>query len=224
MPANDAANILALRAHALALPAVARTTGVDLAATATGYVRSDGGSFLTDGFMAGMEVVPTGFTETLPGIVTSLSATSLTIAGGRDVEAAAPGRTLSVALPSLQAWENDIFPAEGTDLSNRWYVDEDYLPGPSVVRTTGPGRRVDTQPAYVLTLYGPPNFGVLAHFTLADALLNHFAPHTALFPSSGDVLRVRGDVAPYRGQLTVREGFALITVTLPLWLRTVNSI
>lgn len=220
MPVDHVANILALRAHALAMPPVALTSGVELEATATGYTRENGVGFLVDGFMAGMEVVPSGFVQTTPGVIVSVTTTTLTIDGGRTVEVMEPGKSLSVALPSLAAWENDHFAPE----AGRWYVDEDYLPGPSSVQTTGPGRQVECNPGYVLKLYGPPGYGVLAHYTLADALLEHFAPMTALYPSSGDVLRVRGDVAPYRDQLRVIDGFALITVTIPLRLRTVNSI
>lgn len=229
MPVDHVANILALRAHALAMPPVALTSGVELEATATGYTRENGVGFLVDGFMAGMEVVPSGFVQTTPGVILSVTTTTLTIDGGRTVEVMEPGKSLSVALPSLVAWENDRFPPRDeqgnvVSLAGRWYVDEDYLPGPSAVKTTGPGRQVECTPGYVLKLYGPPEYGVLAHYTLAGALLDHFAPMTALYPSSGDVLRVRGDVAPYRDQLRVIDGFALITVTIPLRLRTVNSI
>jgi hypothetical protein len=149
-----------------------------------------------------------------------VEADMLWVLGGASAQASASGRTLSVGFPALQAWEGVDFEA----VQGRWYVDEDYLPGPSAVRTTGPGRQVESTPAYVLKLYSPPGYGVLAPYALANALLGHFPPLLALFPSTGDVVRVRGDVAPYRSQLMTLNGFSLITVTLPLRLRTVNSI
>jgi len=224
MPISHTAIVLALRTHALALPAIVSSTGT-LAATAAGYTRSDGGSFVTDGWIEGMEAVPAGFTQTIPGIVAPpVTASTLPIVGGRTVQADGAGRTLSFGFPPLREWENDEFPPKvngvPVDTAGRYYVDEDYLPGPAAVRTTGPGRQVEHTPTYVLKLYSPPARGILAPYALADALLAHFAPHTALLLSTGDVLRVRGDVAPYRGQLTVREGYALIVVTIPLRLRT----
>lgn len=220
MPISHTANILALRARALALPSLVDATSDEFAVTATGYTRSDGGSFVTDGFVEGMEVVPVGFANSTPGIASAVSASTLTIMGGRTIEAEDAGRRLDVALPPLQAWEGIVFEAP----VGRWWVEEDYLPGPAFVATVGPGRQLESTPLYVLKLYSPPGYGVLAPYALADALLTHFAAMTPITLSTGDVMRVRGDVAPYRGQLTVREGYALVTVTIPLRLRTANSI
>lgn len=219
MPVDHTVNILALRAHALALPAFASTSGT-LEATATGYARADAGSFVTDGFREGMEVVPTGFTQTTPGIVSAVTASALTIVGGRTVQATGPGRTLTVGLPPLIAWEGVDFSPE----AGRWYVDEDYVPGPAGRKTLGRFAQMEHYPTYFLNLYAPPNYGVLALYALADALTTRFAPETALVLTSGDVLRVRGDVAPFRGQLTTRAGYAVVPVTIPLILRTANSI
>lgn len=220
MPVNHTANILALRAHALSLLPVAVASVDELAATATGYTRSDGQSFLEDGFTAGMEVVPTGFTQTTPGVISAVTASTLTIEGGREVEALDAGRALTVGLPTLKAWESVNF----EPLAGRWFMEEDYLPGPVAVATVGPVRQLESTPIYVLKLYGVPGYDVLAPYALADGLLTHFAAMTPIATSTGDVLRVRGDVAPYRSQLTVREGYALIVVTIPLRLRTANAI
>ena len=212
------ANLLALRALATSL-SVATTGVTTLAATATGYTRA-AGSFTADGFAVGMEVVPSGFAANTPGVVTEVTALSLAVDGGRSAEAAAPGRMLVVGLPALRAWENIDFEPE----LERWYVEEDYVPGPVRTMTVGERGVIEGDPQYVLKLYAPQGRGVTALYGLADGLLRVFAPHTALPLPSGDELRVRGNPAPYRGQLVAREGRALVVVTVPLRVRTLNVI
>lgn len=212
------ANLLALRAVAASLT-VATTGATTLASTVNGYTRT-AGSFLTDGFAVGMEVVPTGFVDTTAGLVTAVTALQLTIRGGRGVEAGAAGRSLVCGLPERRGWEG----IELSDLEGRWRVDEDYLPGPARIITIGRFGQVEYSPMYVLKVYAPGGFGVAGSYKVADGLLRVFPPQLAMPLSSGDVLRVRGDPAPYRGQLMASGGKGVIVVTVPLWLRTANSI
>ena len=221
--------LLALRARLVTLSAV--TTGAtDLSATSTGYARA-AGSFLTDGFAEGMEVTPTGFTQTATGVVAAnITALALPITGGRTVQAVGAGRSIACLLPTARAWENRHFvPVAGAP-----WVEEDYLPGPVAQVTVGPLGDVETLPQYVVKLYGLPKTGTGALYRLADALLLLFPPRLAITLTSGDVLRVCGGrnsagesagPAPYRSQLMQdAAGFAVVVVTIPLRVRSRNTI
>lgn len=232
-------NLLALRVKLLTL-SVCTTGSVTLAATTTGYTRSTG-SFLTDGFAVGMEILTSGFTTAAnngTGVITALSATVMTVssytvtaaasAAGYTLaartlvtEAAAAARTLAVGLPVLRAWENNSFlPTTGSP-----FIEEDYLPGPVQQTTLGPLGDIEGFPMYVIKLYGVAGNGMSAPVKYADAIINLFPPRLALTLTSGDVLRVRTNPAPYRGQLMQADpGFAAITVTMPLRMRTTNSL
>lgn len=208
---------LAVRAHALAC-VVATTGSTTLAATATGYTRLTG-SFLDDGFAAGMEVTPSGFTETATGVITAVSALAMTIKGGRSVEASGAGRTLTANLPSARLYENVPL----TPTADEPYLVESYLPGGLTKATLGQRGELEATPTYVLQLYAPPATGIGAIRRTLDALTAHFAPGTAIAVGS-DVARVRGDVAPIQSQLTQTEaGWAVATLTIPLRIRTANS-
>jgi len=206
----------AMRDRALTLSVV--TTGAtSLSATATGYARA-AGSFLTDGFRIGMEVAGTSFSfaaNTAAKVITDVSALALTCPGC--VVEAAGTRTLTVGLPEKRDWEN--LPL--TPVAGRPYVREQYLPGPMAKVTLGPGGELESDPLYVLQIFVPANTGFLALAKYADALLDHFAPDTALSLANGDVLTVRTKPAPWRGQLLQDvPGWAVVPVTIPFRLRT----
>jgi hypothetical protein len=217
---NHLAALVALRTRALTL-SVCTTGSTTLTATTTGYSRADGGSFLTDGFAVGMEITPSGFATNTIDVLAGVTATTLTTRAARVAETGAAGRTIAVGLPALRAWENVDF----TPTSGRWFVDEDYLPGPAEQITLGALGQVETLPQYVLKLYGTSGAGPAALYKAADALLTLFAPRTALTLSTGDVLTVRTSPAPYRGQLlTADAGWSLVTLTVPLRSRSANTI
>lgn len=211
---------LALRARALTLSVV--TTGsVSISATATGYARTTG-SFVTDGFRVGMEVAGSGFSTVAnnnPKAITAVSALAITTPGC--VVEAAGSRTLTVGFPAQRAWEN--VPLE--PVAGRPFVEEQYVPGASRQISLGALAQLEVTPMYVLLLYAVANAGMGAVVPYLDALLTHFAPGTALALSSGDVVRVRTDIAPFRGQLRQdRPGWAVVPFTIPLRLRTANAI
>lgn len=214
--------LLALRARLVTL--VACTTAApepNLSATATGYARTVG-SFLTDGFCEGAEVTPTGFTQTATGVVAAnVTALTLPITGGRTVQAVGVGRTLAALLPAGRAWENRQYvPSAGTP-----WVEEDYLPGPAAQYTVGPRGRIWCLPQYIIKLYGLPKTGAGALYRYADALLLLFPPRLAITLTSGDVVRVVSEPAPYRSQLIQdAAGFAVVVVTIPLRVETANTI
>jgi hypothetical protein len=212
------AAIEALRTQLLTL-SVCTTGSATLAATATGYSRASG-SFLTDGLAVGMEITPTGFAANTVAVLTGVTALTLTTAA-RAVETAAASRTIACLLPAGRAWENVTY----TPTTSRPWIEEDYLPGPAAQVTVGQLGDVETLPQYVVKVYGVPGTGLAALHRYGDAILNLFPPRTALTLSTSDVLRVRADVAPYRGQVTQETaGFAVTVVTIPLSVRSANSI
>jgi hypothetical protein len=213
--------LLLLRARLLDIVAVA-TGNISLAATATGFTRA-AGSFVADGFKQGMEVVPAGFGDNTPAIVNSVTANEIRTIGGRPVEAAAANRSLTVGIPPLRGWEN----RELTPLSNRWYIEEDYLPGAG--NRIGVTRRspIEYLPTYVIRLSGLAGHSVTALYTVAQAILDSFKPLTVFPMSDGHAMVVRGDPAPYRGQLLTSAedpGRAEIVITIPLIKRSPNLI
>jgi hypothetical protein len=208
----------ALQTRLLTL-SVCTTGSTTLEATANGYQRA-AGSFLTDGFAVGMEVTPTGFTDTTPRVITAVTALTMTVDGVVTVDAPSAGRTLAVGLPSRRAWENtDFTPAPGN-----LYVEEQYIPGANAQLTIGAHGILEMTPLYVAILYFLANTGFLAQQRYGDALLALFAPRTTIALSNGDSLRVRTNPAPYAGQIRQRDGgWAYKVVTIPLLLHTANA-
>lgn len=210
---------LGLRAYARTLEVL--TTGAQtFGVTADGFTRASG-SFLDDGFRKGMEVAASGFDAGNNGthVVTAVTATLLT-STGCSVLSADTGRTLTVGLPSDQAWENrDHEPTPGVP-----FVEEQFIPGPSRLRSVGPGATLRVRPQYGLKVFIPERVGPEASDAYVDALVKLFAPRTAITLSTGDFLRVRTDVGPSVGQLLPRKsGFAAVPVTFPLQLFTINA-
>ena len=208
----------ALRAKLLTL-SVATTGSVTLAATTTGYTRATG-SFLTNGFTVGMEVTPTGFTQTDVGTIIALTATVMTIKGGRTAESAGAARTLAVGLPADRAWEN--VPLDPT--TAKPYVEETYLPGPMTQITLGPLGILEADPSYLVRVFVPMENGVGAARSYVDALFTLFAPRTSI-TVAGATVSVRTQPGPFAGQLLQTDsGFASVPFTVPLRVRTANSI
>jgi hypothetical protein len=204
-----------LREHLLSLQFVG--TGVtSLGTTGTAFTRTEG-SFVTDGFVPGMEVVPQGFTNTQPKLVRSVSATSLSVVGSMTSEGVGGGRSLTVGAPTLRARENEDF----TPQSLRWHLEEDYIPGP--VRKVNATMQLvlHYNPLFVLRLSGLANFGVDALYVVADGILEGFRPGLAFEMQDGSPLRVGTDPSPSRGQVFPMEaGRADIVIEIPLWKRT----
>lgn len=212
---------VACRTKALTL-SVATTGSVSLSATATGYARA-AGSFVTDGFAAGMEFTPSGFASNPVDTIIDVNDLTVTTKNGRTVEGAAGGRTLSVGLPLARAWENKK-PVADPPVPGVPFVKEQYIPGPPAQQVTvGPLGDIELMPMYALHIHVPANSGFEAASAYADAIMRLFTPRTAI-PVGSEVLRVlaRG---PFRGQLlNSAPGFAVVPITAPLWIRTPNSI
>lgn len=213
------ATLLALRSNLLST--VFATTGTTtLTATETGFTRA-AGSFVTDGFVAGLEVVPTGFADNSIGIIKTVEAGEITLRDDRTAEVAGAGRDLTVGIPVLRGWEN----TEEGRIAGRWYIDEDYLPGISSKDTIGPLGENEHFPIYVLTVEGLDRVGVSALYLAAYKIMLSFPPMLAITLPGGEIVRVRTDSEPYQGQLVNRTaGTAEITITIPLIARTINPI
>lgn len=211
---------LALRARLLTL-SVCTTGSTTLSATATGYARASG-SFLTDGFAAGMEVTPGGFAQTAVGVITSVSAFVMTISGGRTVEASGAGRTLSVGLPSLQAWDNVAI----EPVAPQPYLEEEYVPATSALRTLpATGGSMEDTGLYMLRWYSRAGTGTQALRKACDAVIALFAAGTALVVATGITVRVRSDFAPVAGSIQSGEssGWAVVVITIPWRLDYIHS-
>lgn len=216
---DTTAATLALRNRALSLT-VCTTGSTSLAQTTTGFTRS-AGSFVTDGFKPGMEVTPAGFATNTVGIITAVSALSLTVNGTRNADPETAGRTLSVGFPALRAFENiDFQPVAG-----RPYVTEQFIQGggPVLKTITAASGTVEETGIYVLTWYGLANYG-LSIRACVDALKALYAPGTSLAVGS-DTLRVRADLGPFTGQMIRQDGgWMALTLTIPWRAWTTNAI
>lgn len=215
---DHTAATLTLRNRALGLT-VCTTGSQTLSATVTGYARTTG-SFVTDGFLPGMEIVPAGFVSNPVAVVQQVTALAITTVAGRTAEAAAPGCSLTVGLPQLRAFENiDFVPVGG-----RPYLEEDYVPATTSLLTTDKSSGVlEETGLYHLKWYGLSNFG-LSIRKCVDALKALFAPGTSFTLASG-ILRVRTDTSVYAGQILPQPGgWSVITLTIPWRAYTQNAI
>lgn len=167
--ASDTANQLALRAHLLTLEVC--TTGlIDLSATATGYARPNG-SFIADGFAVGMEVTPTGFTQTTVALITDLTALTMTVQGGRSAQAEAPSRSLTVGLPERRGWQNETFDPDGLHP----FIEEEYVPATrTLLSCPSDGGTLERVGLYVIRWYAQAGKGLGCLSTPAEALCQHF--------------------------------------------------
>lgn len=187
---------------------VATTGSVTLAATTTGFTRSSG-SFLTDGFAAGMEVVPTGFASNTAVIIQSVDALSMTIAGTRSAEASGAGRSLTVGLPVDRRWQGTQTPAAPA-VATRPNVLEQWVPG----QARDYGAMIDTG-FYIVTWNALANKGIKAVFSQMQAIRDLFPPGQS-FLVSADQLRVTGDPAPnFTQPITTDNGYETSTLSIP---------
>lgn len=212
---DNYAALLALRGRLRDL--LVSSTGVTtLGSTTTSFTRPTG-SFVSDGFVAGMEVVPSGFADNTPVVINSVTALSMTLDKPRTAEADAAGRSLTVGIPPIRAWEN----VKVDTPVGRWYIDEDYIPGPVARITASFNGEYETVPMYVVRLSGLAGRSVGALYKVADAILRLFRPDLNFVLPDGTNLRVQSDPAPYRGQVLPGEaGHADIVITIPLRART----
>ena len=211
----------AIRTQLLTMEA-AVTGSISMEVTADGFVRSSG-SFVTNGFEAGMEVLGAGFSagaNNASFAVDKVEALTLFVSG-LTVESSGSGRTLTVGLPAGRGWENEKF----EPIAGQPFIEEDFLAGPNSQITVGSDEAtLRADPLYVIRFFVPEDLGVGAVNRYADAMLAAFKPNRKLTLTNGDILRVRTDTGSFRGQLTrQRAGWVAVPVTVPLRLFTQNS-
>jgi hypothetical protein len=211
---NVAALRLAMRNRALAL-VVATTGSASLASTANGFSRATG-SFLSDGFEIGDEVLPSGFSNTERGIVEYVSATDLYIKGGRSAQGSASGRSLTVGLPAVRMWErlepqNVDAAFADADLQGRPVIAEQMILAAGNRLTQG---MMIEEGRYVLTWYFLDGYGTNAIDRSTLALRALFTPGTALL--SGSDVVVRGDTITLPSQpQRIDGGWVAVNVSVP---------
>ncbi len=206
----------AFRARLLTL-VVATTGSTTLAATSTGFTRA-GGSFLSEKFTAGMEVAGDGFSDAneAPAIIDTVTALTMTIAGGRTAQASAAGRTLTVGLPAIRQWHGTQTP-ESVVRGTRPSVIEQWVPG----SVEDSGAIIDGG-FYSITLNLPGNRGLAAPLRYMQALRDLFYPGLK-FVINGDRVRIIGSPAPFFSQPTTLEnGYESSTLTVPWRVATTN--
>jgi hypothetical protein len=228
VPLDDRAALLALRTRALTLlavdiPNLVFTTEVD--EDEHTVIVAPGVSFAGEGLMVGMEIQTDQDSDF---VVLAVDGDRLTIdeprriENGQDVVAELPTSpvSLTVGAPRRQQWENIPFePSDG-----RWYIQEEYLPPPAPRMIAGnfDHGEFDIYPAYLLHLYGLAGSGADALYRVSKVMLDTvFRPGFALPTSDGHVLRTRGGMNPFRGQLVAQgASHATILITIPLWARS----
>jgi hypothetical protein len=228
---DETATTLALRNRALAV--VVATTGVtSIAATSTGFTRA-AGSFVTDGFAVGMELLAAGFATAGNNgykVVTSVSALALGVASLTTMatEAAGGNESLIAGLPEGRAFDNVAFDPQS--FAGRPYVEEDFLPGPSGLLGQRNGGLVTETGLYVLKLYGLSGKDVAAIRKTINALKALYAIGTQL-TAGAHVLHVgtlnAGPTSggPYAGQILPQgDGRSVCALTVPWYALSINSI
>jgi hypothetical protein len=199
---------------------VCTTGSTTLEQTATGYSRASG-SFVTDGFRIGMEVTPTGFTDTTKRTISAVAALTMTVGSGLTAEVSGSGRTLAVGQPQTLIPPNLQFKPGA--VAGMPYLIDQLLPGPVNVIGVGPGATMMHEPIYLVQWFGLDNKADTDISKCVTAVLEHFAPGTAMTMDDGTVLRVKSRPAPFASSITnPLPGRALSTITIPLWAQTQN--
>lgn len=193
----------AMRTRLLAI-VVCGTGVMDLRATATGFARQ-AGSFITDGFAPGMELVPAGFADNAVAVVQRVTALELFTAASRTAQAIGPNRSLTVGLPLVRVWENleardGNVPTDQGAIPGRPFMDEQYVRGPVVQQTIGSKGRLLGTPMYLPRINVPNGTGDQAASKYVDAILAAFPP-TDVIAIAGGSIHIGGNPAPFAGQL-----------------------
>ncbi len=126
------------------------------------------------------------------------------------------------ALPTIREYENFPFTPPATDP----YAEEDFAPSTATLYAGTPdGGTVETTGLYVIRWFGVSGVGTTDMNAGITALLARFAPGLSIPAGTGLTLRVRGDAAPMRGQITnLTTGRPVATITIPWRLTSYNSL
>jgi hypothetical protein len=230
---DDRVALLALRARLTGLSAMATTGTMALAATTTGYTRSDGGSFITDGFRIGMELLSSGFATNGYRTVKALTASTITVDQTLTAESSAGSRSLSVGLPETRLWVNSKPVRSGVQLeaptNDRPYILESFIKAGGANLKTFPanGGETEERGMYIVHWFGLSNRGPDAILEGTAAILARFTPGTPVTAGS-DVLRMGspdGREGPWADEIRpLANGWSVSTIRVPWWARSVNAV
>lgn len=211
---------------------VATTGATSIAATATTYTRA-AGSFLTDGFRTGMELLASGFAPSGNNgykVVTEVAAGTLTVTSDTTMAVAAAGgnETLLAALPETRLWENAKPQRSGVQIAapttGRPYIADEFI-GATHEQITFPANNGTSEETgfYIVTLYGLTNTGTAGMEAISRAIRLLFTPGTTLI-AGADVLRV-----PLRGAtsgqiLPLGNGWSYQQTRCPWLARSTNLV
>lgn len=165
----------AARTHLLAMPAFATTgTLTNVSVSGSTYTRASG-SFITNGFRAGDEIVASGFANaTNNGRALIVNVTATTIVVDRALSSAAAGASVTIAagLWQGQSWEGRAYaPVTGVP-----YISESLRAIWSQVRAIGRGGTIGHRLDLVLRLNYPAGIGTVGIERQAGAIRQHFEP------------------------------------------------
>jgi hypothetical protein len=207
---------------------VATTGSMTLVRTTTGYTRADGGSFITDKFRVGLELLETGFPTNAYHTIKEVAAATLTTFDTLVAATSASGRTLTVGLPETRLWENAKAQRSGvqieTPTNDRPYVTDEFIAA-THEQITFPANNGTSEETgtYIVTLYGLSNTGTAGIEAMSKAIRLLFTPGTSLVVGS-DLLRMatRGAVS---GQiLPLGNGWSYQQTRCPWLARSTNLV
>lgn len=173
----DASIRAALETYLCALSLAATGPRTDIAATVTGFQRTEG-SFLDDGFQVGDTVQPGGFADTRPGIVLAVADSVLVVDRKVSAEPAGPEVSLTAMLPERRKFEGQPFQKP----KDKPWLRAALRPAGAPLVAWGSGGLVRHHGSFLVELFEPVDAGRgLARVErLADALRRHFKPGLAL--------------------------------------------
>lgn len=196
--------------------AAVSTGAANIGASGVGYTRV-AGSFITDGFELGMELLASGFgisTNNGIKVVTSVASLMLGVQGGLAIEGA--GATLLVVgLPEQRVWENVRLDNKA---SGKPYIEEQWIPQPTrMLNIPYQGGKSEAIGLYVIRWYAVEDKGSASITRPADAVVELFKAGTIITTGAGQVIRVRGrESGPYRGEVRrASPGWVVCTITIP---------
>jgi hypothetical protein len=223
---------LALRARLRSLE-VCTTGTMALAATANGYTRA-AGSFLTDGFRVGMELLAAGFATSGNNgykVITEVTALTMAVTSPTTMatEAAGGNESLTVGLPETCLWENERPVRSGVAIEQptqgRPYIAEELVPATYRLRTMpSNGGRADNTGMYVVHWFGLSGQGSAGIEDCIQAVKARFASGTTVTVGS-DVVRTSGETGPLGDTLRpLSNGWTLCTIRIPWYADTQNAV
>jgi len=122
---------------------------------------------------------------------------------------------------SHRAWENDDFSAPVDEV----YIKDEFVPAAATLHTITANGVLERNGLYIVTWVGLANTGDDDVLAGADAILAVFPPGLGSPMMSGLTLRIRGDVAPFAGQvINDANARACCQITVPWRVYSLNAV